>query len=92
MAGKIYKCLNPTGVQMPAQQFPLAERIDTINGKTIHLNICGEPDITIRLERKLVAEYPQVNWLIKKTNGIDPVRMSEEEMKTVDAAILGVCW
>ena len=48
--------------------------------------------LVLRLERKLAAEYPQVNWLIKKTNGIDPVRMSEEETKTVDAAILGVCW
>jgi hypothetical protein len=92
MAGTIYKCLNPTGMQMPSQQFALAPRIDTIDGKTIHLNICGEPDITIRLEKKLLAEYPQVNWLIKKTNGIDPFRMSEEEQKTVDAAILGVCW
>lgn len=92
MAGKIYKCLNPTGMQMPVNTFPLAPRIDTIDGKTIHLNICGEPDITIRLEKKLVAEYPQVNWLIKKTYGIDPRRMSEEETKTVDAAILGVCW
>lgn len=85
MAGKIYKCLNPTGIQMPAKQVPLAPRLDTIDGKTIHLNICGEPDITIPLQKKLEGDYPNVNWLIKKTYGIDPRRISEEEMKTTDA-------
>lgn len=92
MAGKTYKCLNPAGIQMPAKQVPLAPRLDTIDGKTIHLNICGEPDITIPLQKKLEGDYPNVNWLIKKTYGIDPRRISEEEMKTTDAAILGVCW
>ena len=89
---RIYKCLNPVGVQMPVKLFPLAERLDSIDGKTIHLNICGEPDITIPLEKKLKADYSNVNWNIKKTYGIDPRRLSQEEMKTVDAAILGVCW
>ena len=89
---KVYKCLNPVGIQNPVDTFPLAPRLNTLEGKEIYFSITGEPDITIRLEKKLMAEYPQVNWLLKKTNGIDPVRMSEEEMKTVDAAILGVCW
>ena len=89
---EIYKCLNPTGMQMPVKTFPLAPRINSIDGKTIHLNICGEPDITIPLEKKLKGDYPNVNWTIKKTYGIDPRRISEEEMKTTDAAILGVCW
>ena len=55
-------------------------------------SICGEPDITIPLEKKLKNDYQNVNWTIKKTYGIDPRRLSEEEMKTTDAAILGVCW
>ena len=89
---KVYRCLNPTGMQMPVKTFPLAPRLNSIDGKTIHLSICGEPDITIPLEKKLKGDYPNVNWTIKKTYGIDPRRMSEEEMKTTDAAILGVCW
>ncbi|NLE08788.1 MAG: hypothetical protein GX631_06005 [Dehalococcoidales bacterium] len=90
--GTIYKCLNPVGIQMPVKQNPLAPRLGTLDGKNIHLSICGEPDITIPLEKKLKAEYPQVNWTVKKTYGIIPVELSEEEMKTTDAAILGVCW
>jgi hypothetical protein len=89
---KVYRCLNPVGMQMPVKTFRLAERLDRIDGKTIHLSICGEPDITIPLEKKLKSDYPNVNWTVKKTYGIDPRRMSDEEMKTTDATILGVCW
>jgi hypothetical protein len=89
---EIYKCLNPTGIQEPVEIFPLAERLGTLEGKNIHLSICGEPDITIPLERKLKANYPSVNWTMKKTYGINPMRLSEEEMKTTDGVILGVCW
>ena len=89
---RIYKCLNPVGVQMPVKLFPLAERLDSIDGKTIHLNICGEPDITIPLEKKLKSDYPNVNWTLKKTYGISPVTLSEEEKRTTDAMIQGVAW
>ena len=89
---KVYKCLNPVGNQDPVDLLPLAPRLDTLNGKTIHLSICGEPDITIPLEKRLKGDYPQVNWTVKKTYGIAPIELSDEEMKTTDAAILGVCW
>lgn len=88
----IYRCLNPVGIQEPIEIFPLAPRLDTINGKTININITGEPDITIALERRLKSDYPDVNWTTKKTYGIDPVRLTEEEMKTTDGLIMGVCW
>ena len=91
-AKEVYKCLNPTGIQKPVDTFPLAPRLDTIDGKTININITGEPDITIALEKKLKIDYPDVNWQIKKTYGIDPLRMSEEEMKTADGLIQAVCW
>ena len=89
---KIHKCLNPIGTQAPVETFPLAPRLDTLDGKEIYLSICGEPDITIPLEKKVKMEYPNVNWKIKKTYNIVPVRISEEEMKTADGLILGVCW
>ena len=54
---KVYKCLNPVGIQMPIKTFPLAPRLDTLDGKEIILSITGEPDITIPLEKKLVSEY-----------------------------------
>jgi hypothetical protein len=89
---RVYKCLNPTGTQLPVKLSPLAPRLDTLDGKTVHLSICGEPDITIPLEKKLKSEYPNVNWTQKKTYGIIPVELTEEERKTTDAVILGVCW
>lgn len=94
MAAKkgVYKCLNPVGIQEQVDIFPLAPRLETINGKTININITGEPDITIALEKQLKSDFPDVNWTTKKTYGIDPVRLTEEEMKTTEGVIMGVCW
>ena len=92
MAGKIYKCLSPVGMEMPVKTFPLAPRLDTIDGKEIYFSITGEPDITIALEKKLRRDYPNINLKIKKTYGITPVELTEEEMKTADAVIQAICW
>lgn len=89
---KTYKCLNPVGIHEPVDTFPLAPRLDTLNGKEIWFSICGEPDITIALEKKIKIDYPDVNWRIKKTYSYDPLRLSEEEMKTADGLIQAVCW
>ena len=89
---RIYKCLNPVGMQLPVKTFPLASRLDSLDGKEIILSITGEPDITIPLEKKLKSDYPNVSWKLKKTYGIVPVQMSEEEMKTADGLIQAICW
>ena len=89
---KVYKCLNPVGIQDPIEQSPLAPRLKSLAGKTIHLSICGEPDITIPLEKRLKGDYPDVNWTVKKTYNISPIQLTEEERKTTDGVILGVCW
>ena len=75
------------------QHYPTVEfKLEVVDGKTINLNITGEPDITIALEKRLKSDYPDVNWTTKKTYGIDPVRLTEEEMKTTEGVIMGVCW
>ncbi len=89
---KVYKCLNPVGTQEPVEQSALAPRLKSLDGKTIHLSICGEPDITIPLEKRLKGDFPDVNWTVKKTYNIVPIPLTEEERKTTDAVILGVCW
>ena len=89
---RVYKCLNPVGIRNPVETFPLSPRLDTLEGKEIWLSICGEPDITIPLEKKLKMEYPDVNWRIKKTYVTNPVPLTEEEMKTADGLIQGVVW
>ncbi|MEK7353273.1 MAG: hypothetical protein AABZ77_02060 [Chloroflexota bacterium] len=87
-----YKCLNPVGIQNPVETFPLAPRLDSVDGKNICFSICGEPDITIALEKRLKTDYPDVNWTIKKTYMTNAVQLSAEEMKTTDALIQGVAW
>ena len=88
----VYKCLNPTGNQEPVETFPLATRLDTLDGKTIHMSICGEADIWVPLEKRLKIDYPNVNWTVHKRFHIVPMELTEEERKTTDAVILGVCW
>ena len=92
MAEKKYKCLNPTGIRKPIETFSLAPRLKSLDGKEIYFSITGEPDITIPLESKLKMEYPDVNWKTKKTYGIDPMRLTEEEMKTAEGLIQAVAW
>jgi hypothetical protein len=91
MAEKV-RCINPTGMAKPVSLHGLAPRLDRIDGKNICLTICGEPDITIPLEKRLKSDYPNVNWNMKKTYGINPVKLSDEELKTTDALIEGVAW
>ena len=88
----VYTCLNPVGTQDAVELSALAPRLKSLTGKTIHLSICGEPDITIPLEKRLKGDYPDVNWTVKKTYNIVPIPLSEEERKTTDGVILGVCW
>jgi hypothetical protein len=90
--GKVYKCLNPVGMEMPVKTYPLAPRLDTVEGKTIYFSITGEPDITIAMEKKLRSDYPNINIKIKKTYGITPVPLTDEEMKTADGLIQAICW
>lgn len=89
---EIVRCLNPVGIANPVNTFPLAPRLDRLDGKNICLSICGEPDITIPLEKRLKTDYPNVNWTLKKTYGISPVLLSDEEKRSTDALIQGVAW
>ena len=91
MAEKV-RCINPTGIAQSVDTLPLAPRLDTVDGKNICMSICGEPDITIALEKKLKSDYTNVNWTIKKTYGLFPIPLSDEELKTTQAVIQGVLW
>jgi hypothetical protein len=89
---KVYKCLNPVGMQQPVDTFPLAPRLDNMDGKTIYISASGEPDIMIPLEQRLRRDYPNVNWKKKLSYSTDVDPLSAEEMKTADALIQGVAW
>jgi hypothetical protein len=88
-----FKCLNPLGLQNPIKLYSLAPRLDKIDGKTIYvcINAGGDQDITIPLTKRLPADYPNVNWKIKRTFGFSS-ELTEEEKKDADAMIAGVIW
>ena len=87
-----YKFLSPLGIEEEVETVGLAPRLTSLEGKTIHFCVTGEPDLTIFLERQLKAAYPKVNWTVKKSYVPTPVRLTDEEMKTTDAVILAVSW
>lgn len=86
------RCINPVGIASSVNTYGLAPRLKTLDGTNVCLSICGEPDITIPLEKRLKSDYPGVNWIVKKTYGLNPVRLTDEEKKTTDALIQGVAW
>ena len=94
------RCLNPVGIQDPVDLFPLAPRLDTIDGKTIYLSIGtgGEQDITIPLPKKLQEKYPNINWIVQGAGphltkaGSMSLTDEQVENRTVDALIRGVIW
>ncbi len=89
---RVYKCLNPVGIQDGVDMVPLAPRLDSLDGKEIWFSITGEPDVTIPLEKRLKMDYPNVNWRVKKSYMPRQVPLSKEEMKTADGLIQAVCW
>lgn len=88
-----YRCLNPVGIQDPVTLYPLAPRLDRLEGKTIYvsINAGGDQDITIPLLKRLPADYPGVNWKIKRQFGFS-AKLTDEEKKEADAVIAGVIW
>jgi hypothetical protein len=89
---KVYNCLNPVGISIPVQTFPLAPRLKTLDGKTIYFSITGEPDITIPLEKRLKSKYPNIIWKSKKTYTTNPVELTDEEREHCDGLIQAICW
>jgi len=89
---EVYKCLNPVGIQEGVDTFPLAPRLDTLDGKTVYISMSGEAETVIALQKRLQSEYPNVNWKEKVNRGPAPLEISDEEMKTTDALIQGVCY
>jgi hypothetical protein len=95
---KVYKCLNPVGIQDPVDQYPLAPRLDTLEGKTIYFSVGagGEQGLLIPLPKILQQKYPQVNWKVTYAAAHMTIEgstaLTEEEMKDADALIRGVVW
>ena len=95
---KVYKFLNPVGIHDPVKLYPLAPRLDKLDGKRIFLSIGagGEQGILIPLVKKLPERYPQVKWNISyaaaHATKEGSIALTEEQMERADALIRGVVW
>ena len=89
----VYKCLNPVGINRGSVDlYPLAPRLDTLDGKTIYISMSGEAETMIALQERLKKAYPNVNWKENVNRGPAPLEISDEEMKTTDAMIQGIVY
>ena len=98
MADKVYRCLNPVGIQEPVEQFPISPRVDSLDGKNIFFSIGvgGEQDIIIPLRKRLPEMYPNVHWhfymAAAHMTKDGSSALAEEDMKIADGLIRGVVW
>ena len=89
-----YNALSPRGIALPVEIVPLAERLDTINGKTIYIRQ-GEADPVIMpaLYEYAQANYPGTTWVYyEPTSGFGPTSPGDEVKDNADAVIRGVGW
>lgn len=95
---KIYKFLNPVGIQEPVEQKALAPRLKTLDGARITLSVGagGEQGILIPLVKMLPKAYPQVQWNISfaAAHGTKAgsLALDPDAWKDTDALIRGVVW
>jgi hypothetical protein len=90
MADKVYKFLNPLGIQDSVTLYPLALRLDRLNGKNIMFNMLVqvESELLIPLQKILRNNYPEVHWNMRESG--PPI--SEDEIRNSDALIQGVAF
>jgi hypothetical protein len=89
-----YNALSPRGIALPVEIESLAERIDTIDGKTIYIQQ-GEADPVIMpaLYEYAQANYPNTTWVYyQPTSGFGPNNPDSEVRENADAAIRGIGW
>ena len=87
---RIYKCLNPVGIQDPVDLYRLAPRLDRFERKTIMFNMMVnvEQDFLTALEKMLRDTYPSVNWIFRESGPPLP----DEQFNAADALIQGVAF
>jgi hypothetical protein len=95
---RVYKFLNPVGIQEEVEQHPLAPRLETLDGARITLSVGagGEQGILIPLVKMLPERYPQVKWDISYAAPVatkaGSLALAEDGWDETDALIRGVVW
>ena len=89
----IYRVLNPLGIDQPVDLTPLAKRIDGLAGKTIAVSMAeGSPMVMPTLYERVKKEFPTSTIVYRESRTTGPTRLTDEELKPVQALIQGNAW
>jgi hypothetical protein len=92
-ADKTYRALNPVGELPPVQLITMPPRIDKLEGKRIaFIQSEADPVVMPALWEKIKKAYPTVDWVATWSSVTSPIKLTDEELKGVQAAIIGVAW
>ena len=89
-----YRSMSPRGIQLPVEIMPLAERLDTFDGKTIWIN-AGEADPVIMpaLAAAMPIAYPNTTFVFHNPiNGMGASAPDDQTVEEADAVIRGNGW
>jgi hypothetical protein len=93
---KTYRALNPLGTMPPVDIKPLAPRLDKLDGKTIWVIYAeSDPVIMPAVWDRVRKEYPNTTWLLSASSATSyraEQRLTAEQLKTANAAIMGVAF
>jgi hypothetical protein len=89
----IYRVLNPVGIDQPVDLSPLAKRIDGLAGKTIAVSMAeGSPMVMPTLYERVKKEFPTSTIVYRESRTTGPTRLTDEELKPIQALIQGNAW
>ena len=89
---RVYKCLSPIGIELPVRTYPLAPRLDTIDGKTIFYYESEATNMHMpELLRRLKQDHPTTTFIVEHVENFG-LRNPTEVHLSVDGAIRGVSW
>ena len=87
--------MNPRGVQPEIRKIPMAERPNTLDGKTVYIVDVKYPNtkpFVEELQSSLQARYPKTTWIIREKAGSyfddDPALWKEAQEKADGGTIV----
>jgi hypothetical protein len=93
---RIMTALNPAGSPSPMPLIPMAQRLNTLEGKTIYIVDVMYPlthQLFEEMQKVLSEKYPKTNWVVKSKAGTyfdNDQKLWEEIKAKAQGMIIGV--
>ena len=88
--------LNPRGIMPDIQRIPMADRVDTLDGKTIYIvdtKFARTRDFMEVLHQILQERYPKTTWILRDKTGnyqVDDPKLWSEIKEKGHGVIMGI--